>query len=165
VGGGLSLLGVFWTLRRQEERDRKADERQLRDAKHSRLRTAYRDVVWGAYSYSHWAAAVGLTFAMVRKGHQSHEELAAVLNREQPDIGGARATLLLEAKEDRIALELTDRIGTLGIAFLGSLAESGKDEAKMPVEEYQRRLSSIMETAEDLAAHARQRLAELEEPV
>jgi hypothetical protein len=52
VGGVLSLTGVWWTLRRQEQRDRKADKRALRDRKYDRLPAALLAVVDAASALS-----------------------------------------------------------------------------------------------------------------
>ena len=103
VGGGLTLLGVFLTLRKQEERDRKADERLLRDRKHDRLRAAYRDIVAVAEFYPYHASALGLLEVLARRSGD-WTQFFEKLQSPARDISESRATLLLEAQEDRAVL-------------------------------------------------------------
>jgi hypothetical protein len=75
IVGGFSFLGVWWTLRKHGERDRRADQARLRDAKHERLHAAYRDVIL-AYEIAHHVAVLGLLEVATRRLDDRYYELS-----------------------------------------------------------------------------------------
>jgi hypothetical protein len=167
VGGALSLGGVLWTLRRQEQRDEKADARALRDAKHLRIRSAYAEIISAVYHYVGHADALAVMESVAR--HQAmpgaYEAFLEMIGKTPPDVTQARIHLLLEAPEDQAVLNGLQEIAGLHSSFIASMAVHMKEDDGMPASEYEARAREIHAKAETLLALARDRLARLERPV
>ncbi len=162
IGGALSLIGVRWTLDKQDERDRKDDERRLRDRKHDRLREAYRDVVAVAYHTPRQALILVIEAELARdKGRW--EEFTATLREPGLNTSDARATLLLEAADDRAVLDRLTAITIDDLGFRSSLVASLKEG--LSADEIKTRSEEMQAKAEELASLARERLANLEHPI
>jgi uncharacterized membrane protein YccC len=163
VGSILTLVGVRWTLRNQNERDRKADERALRDRRYDRLRAAFTDVVASANAYPREAAVL---LMMAEEARQSGDQRAFTdqLAKARRDTSESVAALRLESEADKEVLALMENLSTEHYAFLGRLIQElhGADPAARPFDEVLKAMSKITEQVESLA---RDRLAKLDQAI
>lgn len=167
VGSALSLLGVWLTLRKQEDRDRVADARRLRDARALRLRSAYQSLTRAGLEMEDFVPRLGVAAAAMSIGESGAREIYLTLMKSglTTNVADAHASLLLELEEDRAVLDAfeTNR-NEYTLAWLKVSLAAVEGEA-VPVDDFKPALDRLSQATTKLAGVARERLTELEQPL
>jgi hypothetical protein len=164
VGGILSLTGVWWTLRRQDERDRKADERALRDRKFERLRAALLSVVDAAGALSRRTLMLNIAL-LIGQNEGNYQRFNELVGEPYPSTSAARASLLLESEDALAILGKLDELMHEDLAGYAMLMKAADDKNSVSREEFEVHFKALQEKADALTALARERLVELQTPV
>lgn len=165
IGGALGLLGVHLTLKKQLERDRKDDERRLRDRRYDRLREAFSQVVVVAESTAQNAYLLGILHLEARRTG-NYETFLASVKQGGGDTSRARAILLLEPDVDKALYDRFRQLFMLHMALLNELLGAmSKEPDDDTYNAYETAAKKVAAEAEDLARVARARLAELDRPI
>jgi hypothetical protein len=165
AGATIAFLGVLFSQRQQETRDRRNDARALRDAKRQRLEDTYIPVLLGARSM--WE----LVLRQGKKPEQvdipeERDHLSRLWQRVTTDVEELLVKLSLEADlSARTARGIYERTRSEFFAYLGYRSEGEGDQDADLIEKVLASRQAVYSGLQELELLAQRQLRQLSQPL